>query len=76
MTVENISNLVKFVLEEFEILKREYLFRKKYLEEHIKDKKRRLDKLFDLLETSDALDLTDITPRIIMRTKNDPDKRN
>ncbi len=63
LTPENITKLVKLVNKEFGILKKEFVSKLTYIKNSISDKKKRINKLFDALETTE-LDMNEIAPRI------------
>jgi len=63
LTEENVRELIHLIKEEMESLKEKYTADLIYLDHTLADKKKRVDKLFDTIETSD-LDISDITPRI------------
>ena len=63
MTEENVRELIHLIKEEMESLKEKYTADLIYLDHALADKKKRFDKLFNTIETSD-LDISDITPRI------------
>jgi site-specific DNA recombinase len=63
ITEENVRKLVHLVREELESLIEKYTSDLIYIDHALEDKKKRVDKLFDTIETSD-LDISDITPRI------------
>jgi site-specific DNA recombinase len=63
LTEENVRELIFIIKEELESLKEKYTSDLIYIDHALEEKKRRVDKLFDTIETSD-LDISDITPRI------------
>ena len=63
ITEENVRKLIHLVRQELENLMEKYASDLIYIDHVLEDKKKRVDKLFDTIETSD-LDISDITPRI------------
>ena len=63
LTESNIRKLVKLVDEEMDGVAREQRQRLETIESELVDVKRRLDRLYDLVETTD-LDIEDFKPRI------------
>jgi site-specific DNA recombinase len=63
LTRENIAELLKLVNEEMGLVKNEYQSRLANIGNLIKDRERRLEKLFNLVETTD-IDMKRVSPRI------------
>ena len=63
LTESNIRELVKLVDEEMDGVAKEQRQRLETIESELGDVKRRLDRLYNLVETTD-LDMADVTPRI------------